>query len=101
MDLSVVAAIIAKHRLMDRAEISVPAITGTETVSLPKWNVPESVPTQCSFMHMGRNLVVTTSGGVMVNSWAIAANTVAESKLNSIGDKALSGKSERWWWNAN
>ena len=101
MDLSVVAAIIAKHRLIERAEVSAPAITGTKTVSLPKWNVPQSVPTQCSFMHMDRNLVVTTSGGVTVNSWAVASNTVAESKLNNIGDKALSGKAERWWWNAN
>ena len=101
MDLSVVAAIIAKERLMKKADISAPAITGTEMVSLPKWNVPQTVPTQCSFMHMSNSLVVTTSGGVTVNSWAVASNVVASSKLNGFQDKAMNGKSERWWWNAN
>ena len=101
MDLSVVAAIIAKERLMDKADISAPAITGTETISLPKWNVPQTVPSQCSFMHMQRSLMVTTSGGVIVNSWAVAGNTVASSKLNSLNEKTLNSQGDRWWWNAN
>ena len=101
MDLSVVAAIIAKERLMDKAEISAPAMTGTKTVSLPKWNVPQTVPTQCSFLHMSRSLIVTTSGGVVVNSWAVAGNTTADTKLNRFHNKAMESQSDRWWWNAN
>ena len=101
MDLSVVAAIIAKERLMNRAEISAPAITETQTVKLPKWNVPQTVPTQCSFAHLSNSLIVTASGGVTVNSWAVAGNTIADSKLNQFQDKAMSGQADRWWWNAN
>ena len=97
MDLSVVAAIIEGEGLMKSAGLSAPAIKGNDTIAIPKWNVPKTVPTQCSFARMSRSLMVTTSGGVTINSWAVAKNTKVDSKLTL--DTANS--TDRWWWNAN
>ena len=97
MDISVVAAIIEREGLLKSAELRIPAIQGIDTISIPKWNVPKTVPTQCSFARMTRSLMVTTSGGVTIDSWAVASNTTVDSKLKL--DATMS--SDRWWWNAN
>ena len=101
MDLSVVAAIIAKEKLLQRVDLDLPTIKGWDTISTPTWNVPQTIPTQCSFTRLSRSLMVTTSGGVTVDSWSVAANTRTDSKLTGFADKVLEGRSERWWWNAN
>ena len=101
MDLSVVAAIIARERLFEKVSLDAPAINGHEMVSLPKWNVPKTVPSECSYARVTRGMLVTTSGGVTVNSWSVVSNTVADSKLNNFADQAVQGQSGRWWWNAN
>ena len=44
--------------------------------------------------------MVTTSGGVDVDSWAVAENTEKVATLGKIAAVAKEG-SERWWWNAN
>ena len=73
MDMSVVAAIIARERLLKQVGLNIPAIKGLDTVSIPTWNVPQKVPSQCSFARLSDGLIVTTSGGVTVDSWAVAA----------------------------
>ncbi len=101
MDMSVVAAIISKEGLLEKVRIEIPAIQGLDTIATPSFNVPKWVPTQCSFARLSRSLLVTTSGGVMIDSWSVAANTATDSRLSPMVDKAMAGRSDRWWWNAN
>ncbi len=101
MDLSVVGAIIAKENLLQRVDLELPAINGLDTIATPTWNVPQSVPTQCSFTRLTNSLMVTTSGGVTVDSWSVAANTTSDAKLTGFANKGLKNRSDRWWWNAN
>ncbi|MEM9413471.1 MAG: DUF1598 domain-containing protein, partial [Planctomycetota bacterium] len=100
MDLSVVAAVIEREHMLAKVGLDLPAIKGMDQISLPKWNVPQNVPTQCSYAFMPR-LMVTASGGVTVDSWAVAAKTNVDSKLNMFGETAIENQSNRWWWNAN
>lgn len=100
MDMSVVAAIVSRERLLQKASLNLPAIKGLDTVSTPNWNVPQTVPTQCSFARMTRSLIVTTSGGVTVDSWAVAADTKTDAALNKYTQLASTTKANRWWWNA-
>ena len=101
MDLSVVAAIISREKLLQKTNLDIPAIQGLDTIATPKFNVPKSVPTQCSFARLSRSMMVTTSGGVTIDSWSVASNTATDSKLSSFAEKAISGRSDNWWWNAN
>jgi len=100
MDMSVVAAIVSRENLLQKASLDLPAIKRLDTVSTPNWNVPQTVPTQCSFARLTRSLIVTTSGGVKVDSWAVAANTKADAALTKYGQLASATKTDRWWWNA-
>jgi hypothetical protein len=100
-DVSVIAAIIAREKLLDRVNLDLPAIAGTEMVSTPNWNVPKSVPTQCSFARLAGALLITTSGGVTLDSWAVAGITSLEPKLNGFADEVLVNRPDRWWWNSN
>lgn len=101
MDLSVVAAIIAREQLFEKVSFQAPAINGYDMISIPKWNVPQQVPTECSYARLTRAMLVTTSGGVTIRSWSVAANTVSDSKLGSFQQQAIGGQSDRWWWNVN
>ena len=101
MDMSVVAAIIAREKLLQQVGLDLPAINGLDTVSTPAWNVPQTVPTQCSYARISDGLIVTTSGGVTVDSWAVAAKTKTDSGLKEVARLASASSSDRWWWNAN
>ncbi len=101
MDISVVAAIIAREQLLDKVNLQIPTIQGLDTIAVQKFNVPQKVPTQCSYARLTRALMVTTSGGVKINSWSVAANSVSDSKLNSVASHAIGSRPNRWWWNVN
>ena len=101
MDLSVIAAIIKGEQLSEKVGLELPAILGlTDVVTTPSWTVPKSVPTQCSFVKLSRSWLVSASGGVQLDSWAVASNTETVVELASVGSRAIERSSDRWWWNA-
>lgn len=74
MDLCVVAAIIEGNRLQDIASCDLSSILGDNAVSeTAKLDVPKSLDPQCSFVQSARGFVVAASGGVLVDSWQVAA----------------------------
>ena len=100
-DLSVISAIISKNQMLRKMGLEIDAITG-DAVQMPSRPVPSSVPTACSFVNIKGNYVVTASGGVQVDSWAVAGNTKIDTKLAKTSSMALAAKDgNRWWWNAN
>lgn len=101
MDMSVIAAIISKNRMLEKMGLKIDAITG-DAVEMPSRPVPSSVPTQCSYVNIKGNYVVTASGGVQVDCWAVAENTEIDTDLVKTSAVALAAKDgNRWWWNAN
>lgn len=103
MDMSVAAAIIEREGLLSQVDLSLDSIRGNreQMVSIPAWNVPQTVPAQCSFVQLSRSWIVTASGGVQVDSWSVAANSQVVPEISEIGITALDRTAERWWWNAN
>lgn len=102
MDLSVVAAIIARNEMAEQVKLDLPAIQGQQLVSTPSWNVPQKVPTQCSFVKLSRSWMVTASGGVEVDSWGVATRTETVAELGQVAQRAApQPNAQRWWWNAN
>lgn len=99
MDMSVVAALISKEGLLDKAQIQIPCLDGSnQYVSTPSWQTPKTVPTSCSFVQTSRSWIVTASGGVLVDSWAVASQVEVSTAASTV---SLTRNADRWWWNAN
>jgi hypothetical protein len=102
MDMSVAAAIIEQEGLLTQVDLALDSIAGQkeQMVSTPVWNVPTTVPAQCSFVRLSRSWIVTASGGVQVDSWSVASNSEVVPAIAKIGTTAMDRTAERWWWNA-
>ena len=101
MDLSVVAALISRENLLERASLEIPAIQSKESyVSVPAVNVPKSVPSQCGFVKFRNSWVVSVSGGVQVDSWAVASNLQTVANVAEAQENAAKRTTNRWWWNS-
>ena len=101
MDMSVIAAIIKQDNLAEKLNMNLPGILGHEMVSTPSWNIPQQVPTQCSFVKLSKSWLVTASGGVDVDSFAVAEKTETVPSLGKLAVLASQRSADNWWWNAN
>ena len=100
MDMCVIAALIEKEGLMEKAGCSLPLITnGQSDLAVQEWNAPKSVPPQCSFLKTAGGYIVTASGGVQIESWQVASNVTANSAVSDTRAKAAAGNADVWWWN--
>ncbi|HEV7281865.1 MAG TPA: DUF1598 domain-containing protein [Pirellulaceae bacterium] len=100
MDQSVVAALIKREGLLEKAGASLPLLTGQdERLTVTAWNAPASVPTQSSFIQIGNDFVITASGGVQIESWQVAAKTEVSPAVAEARQKG-GYAGARWWWNA-
>ena len=99
MDLCVVAAIIEKYNLRSEADCSLSLLYDSRSpLEFESWNVPKQVSPVCSFVRTRRGWVVTTSGGVQVDSWDVATRTTMDAPLAVLRERA--GQSgTTWWWN--
>ena len=95
MDLSVIAAVIDKHRLAEKANCDLSALTKSDLV-LGSWNTPKTVSTQCSVTKRGREYLVTASGGVQIESWQVADKSKVDEKVTSVYTKAVK-TNDNWW----
>lgn len=102
MDMAVVAAIIRKHDLLTTASLSIPTVVGqNDHVALPKWSVPETVSSQCSFVRINNSWMVTASGGVQVDSWGVLENVEIDNAIASVVSRVSnSDKANSVWWNS-
>ena len=100
MDLTVVAALIERDSMAEQVDLDLSAIKGSEMVSVPTYAVPREVPAQCSFVKLSRSWLVTASGGVDVNAFAVLEKTESEPQLDQIAQLANQRTADRWWWNA-
>lgn len=99
MDLCVVAAIIEKHDLLGRADLKLPLLMDQKSpVHMYNWNVPKSVATQCSFLHRGKDYIITASGGVEIDGFAIAQANEVNKQVSETRTKASPAEGNRWWW---
>lgn len=104
MDLAVVGALIAKEGLLQKADLQLPILMGTEKLievdnDLP---APKTVATQASVLKKGRNWIISASGGIEISSWHVVDNnTVAEGKVREALAQAREETlppADSWWW---
>jgi hypothetical protein len=104
MDLAVVGALIAKENLLQKANLQLPILMGTEKlIDVDNdLHAPKTIDTQASVLKKGRNWVISASGGVEISSWHVVDNnTVAEGKtLEGLAQarEATLPPGDTWWW---
>jgi hypothetical protein len=96
MDLAVVAALIEKEGLLERAGIQLPILSDDETVY--HYDAPRTVATQASFIKNRGKWIVSASGGVQIYPWQIANRTEQSDTLAPVRAQATRS-SDGWWWN--
>jgi hypothetical protein len=101
MDLCVVAAVIQREDLVGLAGgTGFPLLASPDSsLSVGELPSPRSVEPQCSFLKIGRNYVITASGGVQIDSWEVAAHSAVAPQLKSVHAEGTPQTSKAWWWN--
>jgi len=100
MDLCVVAALMEKNHLWDKAGLSAPILTDQASpLKLEASNAPKQIPPEVSFLKVRNAWIVTASGGVQVESWQVASNVTTNEQLNGVRGQAVAGRSAKsiWW----
>jgi hypothetical protein len=100
MDLAVISALIVKENLASKASCDLSLLLDPSRVPLRQHlQIPRQLPTIASYIETRRSFVFSASGGVMVDSWAIAGKKVQSADLSMARAKADDGRADRWWWN--
>jgi hypothetical protein len=98
MELAIVAALITKEQMLERAGCNLPVMMDSGRVELDQFAAPEQVATQASVVRKGRNWVISASGGVQIHSWGVAEKTQLADAPAEVRAQAAP-KGDAWWWN--
>jgi hypothetical protein len=100
MDLCVIAALIEKEGLLEKANLALPTIMNSDSeLTHEPWNTPKTVATQSSFLKVGREYIVTASGGVEVTSWEVASKSEVSADVKKVRDEHTAPTGKTWWAN--
>ncbi len=94
MELAVVAAVVVKDRLPEKAGYSMPTLLDPSAMKTEVFNAPKQVASKTNLMSR-----TTMSGGVAINSWAIADKARPSDALAPVRAKAAPTDTANWWWN--
>jgi hypothetical protein len=98
IDLAVVAALISKERLTEKSGYSFGILLDDGQLPVAQFNAPKQVNTIASVVPKGTSWVISASGGVQIESWAMIEKPETAESLAPVREKAVvSGKN--WWWN--
>jgi len=99
VDLAVVAALIKGRQLDGRAGLDLGTLLEAEALPLPRYDVPETVPTVASGLKKGTTWVLSASGGIQFQPWQFAANAQAAADVAEQRTAALASRPDAgWWW---
>ncbi len=99
MELAIVGALIVKERLPEKAGYSLPVLLSSNDLRPVEFNAPKQVPSRASVLEKSRNWIISASGGVAINSWAIADKTRQSDAVAPVRAKAAATNDTKWWWN--
>jgi len=99
MELAIVAALVAKERLTERAGYSMPLLTDSAEVAVDEFPAPRQVDSKVSMARKRGGWVISASGGVMLNSWQVADRTTEDAAPAELRAKSPSTENTNWWWN--
>ncbi len=97
MDLAVVAALIAKERLTEKAGNRLPLLTGGGGLETAKLPAPKHVATQANAFK-GRRGWLIAAGGVQINPWAVVEKAQTDETVTAVHKQSAAKERTSWWW---
>lgn len=99
MELAIVAALLFKERLLEKAQCSLPTLLDSTSLAREEYPVPKAVDSKATVLKKGRNWIISASGGVLINSWQIVDKTEKSDEPTKVRQKSAAGAKQRWFWN--
>jgi hypothetical protein len=98
MDLAIVAALVVKERLAEKAGQKLPLLLDSRQLPVDEFDAPKKTDTRASFVKKGSNWIISASGGVEIHPAEIVSKTEKTEALAPV--RASAGTtSKAWWWN--
>ncbi len=98
IDLAVVAALITKEHLDERAGHSFSLLMDESQLPTEQFHAPTQVPSKASVVRKGSTWVISASGGVQIDAWSLAEKAEANDAVAPARKQAESD-TNLWWWN--
>jgi hypothetical protein len=99
MDLAVVASLIEQEHLADKADCRIDLLMDAKQLPVEQYQVPKQVDSRASLVKKGRDYVISASGGVQFQPWAVIQGSKVDASAAAARDKiAAASKSNAWWW---
>ena len=100
MDLSVVAALLHSEGLLEKVGLDGSGLVAAGQAVMPeKWGVPQTVASKSTFLKKNREYIITASGGVAIESWAVASQSEVVPSIAPNREAAATDKGDAWRWN--
>jgi hypothetical protein len=101
MDLSVVASLIEKENMADKADCRLTLLMDAKQLPIAEYNVPKQVDSKASFVKRSRDTLISASGGVQFQPWSIIQSPKEDASTSAARGEAVvaAKKSTAWWWN--
>ena len=99
MDLAIVATLISREHLADRADCRLDVLLDAKQLPLQKYNVPKQVDSKASLVKKGHNYVIGTSGGVSFQPAELVQHRKEDpATATARADALKTSKSASNWW---
>jgi len=103
MDMAVVGALLKSENLPHKAGLNLDYLLDAESLATPAGTVPQSTPSIVSFLKRPRSLVITASGGVLINPYQVIEHPEMSDQLASEWSSAITKRRQdvvpgNWCW---
>jgi len=98
MDLSIVAALIHKEHLIEKAGRPLPLLLDARQLPHDQFEAVKRTDSVVSMTQKGSQWIISASGGVQIDSWSIADKKETSPAVAEARTKAQP-TADRWWWN--
>jgi hypothetical protein len=100
MDLAVVASLIEQEHLADKADCRLDPLQNSKQLPVDHYQVPKQVDSVASVLKKGHNYIISASGGVLFQPWAVIRESKVDESAAAVRGKVVeTTKTNSWWWN--
>ena len=100
MDMAVVSALIRSKGLDRKAGLSLDGLLDETQLTVPSGAVPQTTPSIVSFLERPRSLVITASGGVLIQPWKVIDRVEQSESLAEVRvkEEQQDDSPSAWYW---
>ncbi|HEY5311717.1 MAG TPA: hypothetical protein VIK18_04335, partial [Pirellulales bacterium] len=98
MDLAVAAALIFKENLPFKSGCDLGVLVNANQLPAEEMLAPKRIDTQASFVKKGNNWVISASGGVQIQPWAVVTKVEKNERVVSARGSHEPENLKKWWW---